>query len=193
MQQVHQGTNNHTYHQHTQSKDICCCQTITMHQPTTGHTPMATSTARPPAAQVRTVPHHCRCNHTYPPQTLERGATATKTCGTRWTPPPQHHQRPQQHLHHHPCNQWCVVCYAVYIYAPPNGWFAQPPESLATRAAAMDMTDERRSAILGAMKNISIAYTPRWAPAVSDEALLASLAAQHPAQQQRDPPPCSNQ
>lgn len=64
--------------------------------------------------------------------------------------------------------------------APPQPPPGVPPESLATRAAAMDMTDERRSAILGAMKNISIAYTPRWAPVVSDEALVASLTAAPP-------------
>jgi hypothetical protein len=46
-------------------------------------------------------------------------------------------------------------------------------------ADAMDITKEKRTAILGAMKNISLDYMPKWAATVPEETWVGVLKDSH--------------
>ena len=49
---------------------------------------------------------------------------------------------------------------------------AQPGEGF---ARSLDMTEEKSTAIQGAMKNISLDYMPQWAAAVPEQAWIKAL------------------
>ena len=42
-------------------------------------------------------------------------------------------------------------------------------------AEALDLTDEKRTAIQGAMKNINLGYMPQWAAVVPEQAWIKAL------------------
>ena len=42
-------------------------------------------------------------------------------------------------------------------------------------AKSLDLTEEKRTAIQGAMKNISLNYMPQWAAAVPEQAWIKAL------------------
>ena len=44
-------------------------------------------------------------------------------------------------------------------------------------AKALDLTEEKRTAIQGAMKNINLGYMPQWAAAVPEQAWIKALKA----------------
>ena len=44
-------------------------------------------------------------------------------------------------------------------------------------AKSLELTEEKRTAIQGAMKNITLTYMPQWAAAVPEQAWIKSLKA----------------